>query len=118
MLVIEQYGTSKESYDFHQKLNNQFAATGSLFDPVQTQVFGNVLCKSDPTKIVYGYFDLNSYAQYRYFFPEPTTKGELIIKQIFRFPDLPDENGMLETQPLKIPPEDPPPPLPPPVWWE
>jgi len=34
---------------------------------VLTQVYGNIHCTSDPTKIVLGFFDLNSHRQYRYY---------------------------------------------------
>lgn len=67
-IIIDQYGISKDSYDFHEKLNQQFSAEGSLFDPVLAQVYGNIHCVTDPTKLVLGFFDLNSYRQYRYYF--------------------------------------------------
>lgn len=68
IVTINQYGIPKESYDFHEMLNKQFSAEGSLFDPVLTQIYGNIHCKTDPAKIVLGFFDLNSYRQYKYYF--------------------------------------------------
>lgn len=59
IIILDQYGIPKESYDFHEKLNRQFDADGTLFDPVIAQVYGNILCKNDPDKIVLGFFDLN-----------------------------------------------------------
>lgn len=67
IIILDEYGITKSSYDFHEKLNKQFSAEGSLFDPVLTQVYGNIHCKSDQSKIALGFFDLNSYRQYRYF---------------------------------------------------
>ena len=67
ILIIDQYGISKESYKMHEKLNQQFSAEGSLFEPILTQVYGNIHCKTDASKIALGFFDLNSYRQYRYF---------------------------------------------------
>lgn len=118
ILLLEQYGTSKESYEYREKLNSQFSAVGSLFDPIQNQVYGNIICKTNPTKVVYGYFDLNSYAQYRYFFNLSTPPDDFPIRQVFRYPDLPDSNGIMETQPVKGPPDEIPPPHSPPIWWE
>lgn len=105
IIVVDQYGTSKGSYDFHEKLNSQFAATGSLFDPIQTQIYGNITCVSNPSSIVFGYFDLNSYRQYRYYLymSVPDPKNPNIPRQIFRYPYIPD-NG--ET--VGFPPD----------WWE
>jgi len=118
ILIIEQLGTSKGSYEYHEKLNNQFAANGSLFDPIQNQVYGNILCKSNPSKVVFGYFDLNSYHQYRYYFNLSIPPGVITMRQIFRYPEIPHSNGIMRTQPIKGPPDEIPPPLPPPVWWE
>lgn len=118
ILIIEQYGTSKGSYEYHEKLNSQFAAVGSLFDPIQSQVFGNIICKNNPSKIVFGYFDLNSYAQHRFYFNLWEPPGKVILRQIFRYPDIPDTKGMKRSQPIKGPPDEILPPLPPPVWWE
>ena len=118
ILLLEQYGTSKESYEYREKLNSQFSAVGSLFDPIQNQVYGNIICKTNPSKVVYGYFDLNSYAQYRYFFNLSTPPDDFPIRQVFRYPDLPDSNGIMETQPVKGPPDEIPPPHTPPIWWE
>jgi len=90
IIFVEQYGTSKESFDYHTQLNSQFAATGSLFDPVQTQVYGNILCKSNPSEKVYGYFDLNSWQQYRYFVIINTPPGVNTTRQINSYPVIPD----------------------------
>jgi hypothetical protein len=118
ILIIEQLGTSTGSFEYHEKLNSQFAADGSLFDPIQNQVVGNILCKSNPSNIVFGYFDLNSYQQYRYYFNLSIPPGVITLRQIFRYPEIPKENGIMRTQPIKGPPDEVPPPLPPPVWWE
>ena len=103
ILIIDQYGTSRGSFEFHEKLNNQFSADGSLFDPIQTQIFGNITCKTDPSKITFGYFDLNSYRQYRYFLRMSHPKSEVYVRQIFRYPFIPDQGVKKEF---------------PPDWWE
>ncbi len=116
IVMIEQYGTSKESYDFHQSLNNQFAASGSLFDPIQTQVEGNILCKTTPSNKVYGFFDLNSFQQYRYYFYLNPPPGKYVERQIFRYPDIP-YTGRVDAIPKTLQ-EPNPPTIKPPDWWE
>jgi hypothetical protein len=91
IIIIDQYGIPKESYDFHEKLNKQFSAEGSLFDPVLTQVYGNIHCKNDASKIAVGFFDLNSYRQYRYFLNFGNNeKSKVIQRRLNRYPDIPD----------------------------
>jgi hypothetical protein len=98
IIIIDQYGISKESYDFHDKLNKQFSAEGSLFDPVLTQVFGNIHCKTDPEKIAVGFFDLNSYRQYRYFIYLSGQDSKVYQHRINRHLDIPG-SGSVEGAP-------------------
>ena len=99
ILILHQYGTTQGSYDYHEMLNNQLTAQGSLFDPVQTQIYGNITCKTDSSKIAYGYFDLNSTTQYRYYINFSTTDPTIgvTIRAIANSPDIPD-NGKLVNQ--------------------
>jgi hypothetical protein len=89
ILIIDQFGTSKGSYEYHEKLNSQFAADGSLFDPIQTQVYGNITCITDHSKNVFGYFDLNSYKQFRYYLYITGPEYPGTLRQIFRYPNIP-----------------------------
>jgi len=103
ILIVDQYGTSKGSFDYHEKLNSQFAADGSLFDPVPNQIYGNIRCLSDSSKIVYGYFDLNSYRQYRYFLRMAIKYNGDNLRQILKYPYIYDFGQI-----AKFPPD----------WWE
>lgn len=90
ILIIDQYGITKDSYNFHEKLNKQFSAEGSLFDPMLTQVYGNMVCRTNPEKKVLGFFDLNSYRQHRYYLYLGNGDERLVIqRRINRYPDIP-----------------------------
>jgi len=86
VIIVDQFGTSKESYEFHEKMNSQFAADGSILDRIPAQIDGNITCLTDPSKKVYGYFDLNSYRQYRYNILFQSSQ----LVQAFTYPDIPD----------------------------
>jgi hypothetical protein len=116
ILMFEEYGITKESYEFHEQLNNQFAATGSLFDPIQTQIYGNVICKSNPLEIVYGFCDLYSVKQFRYFLKLPTPPIALTLREILKYPVIPFDGEIKATPPTAENPT--PDPLKPPEWWE
>ena len=99
IVLVNQYGISKGSYDFHDKLNKQFEAEGSLFDPVLTQVYGNIHCINDPSKIVLGYFDLNSYRQYRYYMRLGSGDSNVFQRRINRYFDIPDSGYLIGEYP-------------------
>lgn len=91
ILIIDQYGTSRESYDYHEKMNQQFEAKGNLFDPLATQIYGNMHCTSDKSKIALGFFDLNSYRQHRYFLEMgPGENNHVTQRRLNTYPEIPD----------------------------
>lgn len=95
IVIIDQYGISKESYDFHEKLNKQLSAEGTLFDPVLTQVYGNIHCRTNPKIMAVGFFDLNSHRQYRYFLDIGyNEKSKTVQRRLNRHLIIPD-NGYL-----------------------
>lgn len=101
IVTIDQYGIPKESHDFHEMLNKQFSAEGSLFDPVLTQIYGNIHCKTDPEKIVLGFFDLNSYQKHRYYLylgygPDKQVNQHRVTNDY----DIPDEGYEIGTHPI------------------
>jgi hypothetical protein len=101
ILIIDEYGISKESYDFHEQLNKQLSAEGSLFDPVLMQVTGNIRCITDSKKIVLGFFDLNSYRQYRYFFYFGQDQSSKVNqRQITRYLEIPGDGSQYGVPPI------------------
>lgn len=101
ILILDEYGTTKSSYDFHEKLNKQFSAEGSLFDPVLTQVYGNMHCTSDPTKIALGFFELNSYRQYRYFLNLGVGDDRQVVqRRLNRYPDISYDGQQIGERPV------------------
>ncbi len=100
ILILDEYGITKASYDFHEKLNQQFSAEGSLFEPVLTQIYGNIKCTTSPEKIVLGFFDLNSYRQYRYYLSLGTgPDNQVIQRRLNSYPEIPDKGYQIGTRP-------------------
>ncbi len=100
IVFIEQYGITKESYDFHEKLKEQFTSEGSLFDPVITQVYGNIHCKSDNKKLVLGFFELCSYRHSRYAIKLGHQESDdVFARQINRYPEISDRGHIIAEAP-------------------
>ncbi len=90
IVMIHQYGITKSSFTFYDKVNDQLEASGQLFDPVYTQVYGNIHCTTDPDKIILGHFDLCSYHESRYFvyaLQSSTVSRQHIIDSYNSIPD-------------------------------
>lgn len=101
IIILDQYGIPKESYDYHDKLNRQFSADGTLFDPVIAQVYGNITCRTDPEKIVLGFFDMNSFKQYRYYLNLGTgTDQTVVLRQLDQFFEIPDRGFKKDIPPI------------------
>jgi hypothetical protein len=90
IVIIDQYGISEKSYKYHKKLNMQLSAEASLFEPQVSQVYGNVHCKNNPSKIILGYFDVNSYRQYRYYLNLGLSeKSTVVLRKLNTYPHIP-----------------------------
>jgi hypothetical protein len=59
-LRFNQYTINMDSYNFYKEANNQLSSSGKLFDPVTAQLYGNMKCINNPSKIVLGLFEVSS----------------------------------------------------------
>jgi hypothetical protein len=57
---LQQFTINEDTYSFYEEANDQLAATGKLFDPITSQLDGNMNCTSDPSRIVLGLFEVSS----------------------------------------------------------
>jgi len=57
---ITQYRINPETYQFYKNCNTILAASGKVFDPMPTQVKGNMKCISDNAVEVLGFFEASS----------------------------------------------------------
>ena len=64
---INQFSINENAYAFYSQIEDQLNASGRLFDPVLTQIYGNIKCVSDSTVTVLGNFELNSVRKKQYF---------------------------------------------------
>ena len=49
--------------------------TGSVFNPLPSQLVGNIYCLSDPSKMVVGYFNVSPHQEKRFFIPAADVPG-------------------------------------------
>lgn len=66
ILYLNQYTLNNETYLYYKSLNEQIQSEGKLFDPVATQLNGNIKCVSDPEIRAIGFFEASSVNNFAY----------------------------------------------------
>lgn len=59
-ILVRQYAQTKEAYEYAETLRKNTENIGTLFDPLPTQLTGNIKCISDPTEPVIGFISVAS----------------------------------------------------------
>jgi hypothetical protein len=82
---VEQYGLSKEAYEYWTILKKTTENLGSLFDPQPSQVTGNIHCTSNPQELTIGYFSIGAVKKKRIFIPNTDIDYQTGMKPIDPF---------------------------------
>ncbi len=86
LVQLEQYSLSEKGYNFWNAINKQTQATGQIFDPVQSQIEGNITCITDSTELVFGYFGASAVTK-KAMLLNLKHKG-VVVKSAKYFPDV------------------------------
>ncbi len=57
-ILVRQFGLTRDAYDFWQEIKKNGTQVGGLFDPLPSQLIGNIRCTSNPDEPVIGYFSI------------------------------------------------------------
>jgi len=78
-MLIKQYATSREEYEFWNSIKTMTENSGGLYDVTPVSVKGNVTCTTDPDEIVLGFFSVSGVTNRRIFLRSP-----LVVPDIYR----------------------------------
>lgn len=90
ILYLNQYTINNDTYLYYKSLDEQMQSEGKLFDPVASQLTGNIKCITDAGKKAIGFFEASSVSYYAY---------------IVDFRDLVNSQPTLVKTPYIMPPE-------------
>lgn len=100
ILILRQYTLNQESFSFYRELKNHLESEGELFDPMPSQLKGNIRCITDPNKQALGFFEVSSFSSASYVFsPEPLSPDNHEIWEIDDLDFLPDFEVSLGSYP-------------------
>jgi len=60
IVSFSRYLLNNESYKYYKEIKTQLTAEGKLFDPITSQLSGNITCKSDPSRCALGFFEASA----------------------------------------------------------
>jgi hypothetical protein len=65
LIEVNQLTISQETYQYWRKFKEQNGRTGTIFDPIPSPLFGNVININDPNDIALGYFEVSAISKKR-----------------------------------------------------
>ena len=74
-ILVKQYALTKEEFEYWDILKRNTETMGTLFDPLPSQLTGNIANLSDPTEIVIGYIGAYSVEEKRLFINKAELPG-------------------------------------------
>jgi hypothetical protein len=74
-IVVRQASLDRRAYDFYQLMKKNTESLGSIFDPLPSEITGNITCVSNPTERVIGYVGVSTVAQKRIFISQAEIPG-------------------------------------------
>jgi hypothetical protein len=64
-LLVRQYAVTEKAFDYWRELEQSTEKIGGLFDPMPSQITGNIANVSNPQKVALGYFSAGTFSEKR-----------------------------------------------------
>ncbi len=91
IIEIKQYRLNEDSYNYYKAVKKQSEAEGKIFDPIISQLRGNITCVSDPSKVVFGFFEASNLSVTSYEIHRNSISGLIDYTRIDNIPQHPDK---------------------------
>ncbi|GAB2534500.1 DUF4249 domain-containing protein [Rufibacter soli] len=75
-ILLKQFALSKEAYEYYEALQKNTENIGTLFDPLPTQLTGNITSLSDPAEPVIGFITAGAGSEKRIFVARKELPGD------------------------------------------
>ncbi len=66
-ILVKQYSLDRKAYDFYKMMKSNTESLGSVYDPLPSEITGNITCVSNPQEKVIGYITASTVEQKRLF---------------------------------------------------
>lgn len=79
-ILVQQYALTREEYQYWELLRKNTESIGTLFDPLPSQLSGNLHCLNDDNELVIGYLGAHSMTEKRIFIQRAQLPAEWRIQ--------------------------------------
>jgi hypothetical protein len=86
ILYLNQFSLNSETYYYYRSMDELIRSEGKLFDPIASQLMGNIRCTSDPNKKVFGFFESSSVSSNAYTIGYKIQDKYIIKKTLYILP--------------------------------
>jgi len=66
-ILVKQYSLDRKSYDFYRMMKSNTESLGSVFDPLPSELTGNITCVSNPAEKAIGFVTASTVSEKRIF---------------------------------------------------
>jgi len=96
VIYLSQYTLNNETYLYYKNIDELLRSEGKLFDPIATQINGNIKCLTHPENKIFGFFEASSvsYSSYKVDFRNLTNAQPSITMIPYILP--PEPKGVWE----------------------
>ena len=99
ILEIKQYRLNEDSYEYYKAVKKQSDAEGKIFDPIISQLQGNIKCITATSKPVFGFFEASNLATLSYIIRRNGLGGNISFLRINNLPFHTNEGFMANQLP-------------------
>jgi hypothetical protein len=99
IVTIQEYAINNDTYNFYSEMNQQLSAGNQLFDPIVTQVQGNITCISNSSKKALGFFQASAVDTFTYIVQPNVGQGNVIYQKTTNMGNFPLSGIVAEMPP-------------------
>jgi hypothetical protein len=82
ILFFNEYNLNNETYNYYKGINEQLLSDGKLFDPIASQLNGNIKCINNSRKVALGLFEASSVQTVTYIVQPPAKDNITLFTKI------------------------------------
>jgi hypothetical protein len=99
-LQLRQYTLNAETFSYYRDVERQLSNSGAIFDPIASQIRGNIRCVNHPEKLVLGHFEASGCTKKTcYIKPHPYYRTVEYLPSV-DLDSIPDSGRSVQTAPF------------------